>query len=81
MSRGNPLLTGAPSLEAMLANVAADIVQPRPEQTDTWTSLAETSLYEFLRPSWSPPGNSYPAGTWAAWPNTCRHSSNCKSAT
>jgi hypothetical protein len=52
MSRGNPLLTGAPSLEAMLANVAADIVQPRPEQTDTWTSLAETSLYEFLRQSW-----------------------------
>jgi hypothetical protein len=52
MSRGNPLPTGAPSLEAMLANVAADIVQPRPEQTDTWTSLAENSLHEFLRQAW-----------------------------
>jgi hypothetical protein len=52
MSRGNPLLTGAPSLEAMLANVAADIVQPRPEQTDSWTSLAENSLHEFLRQAW-----------------------------
>src|SRR4051794_30088133 len=52
MSRGNPLLTGAPSLEAMLANVAADIVQPRPEQTDSWTSIAENSLYEFTRQAW-----------------------------
>lgn len=53
MKRDNPLSAGAPSLEAVLANVAADIVQPRPEQTDTWTSLAENSLYQFARQSWS----------------------------
>jgi len=32
--------------------VAADIIQPRPEQTDSNTGLAERSLYHFSRQAW-----------------------------
>lgn len=48
----NPLLRPARSLEAMLAEVAADIVQPRPEQTEGATARAENSLYDFARQAW-----------------------------